>query len=225
MPSLASPKVIGFEKSHPGQGNSNSAESRSNMIPSATFVYSLHYFLSPLDACGDQLVRTWASLRPSEQIVSRLHVQARQNRCHDPDDSFAALVHVRIQLSLNVRHACRSRSPSFVNNFGQRCNLHHFCYSSFRFGKWHATAIRRLGVRLRSSTRRSFTAGIILDQLSKLPDACVDLVYIDQGGGRDRRLAVNRLNPSERYQQRRVEEWRSPNVRGGQRLEARRKFN
>jgi len=48
---------------------------------------------SPLDACGDQLVRPWTSLRPSEQIVSTLHVQTRKNRSHQSDDTFAALIH------------------------------------------------------------------------------------------------------------------------------------
>jgi hypothetical protein len=35
----------------------------------------------------------WASLCPSEQIVSGLHVRARQDRRHDADDSLPAFVH------------------------------------------------------------------------------------------------------------------------------------
>jgi hypothetical protein len=93
VPSLASPKVMGFEKSHLGQGKSNSAESRSNMTSSAPFVNLLHDLLSPLNACGNQLVSPWASLRTSKQIVSRLHVQARQNSCHHTDNTFAAFIH------------------------------------------------------------------------------------------------------------------------------------
>ena|ERR1039458_8969290 len=63
------------------------------MISSAPFVDLLHDLLSPLNACGDQLVRAWASLWPSEQIVSRLHVQAGKDRSHQSDHTFAALVH------------------------------------------------------------------------------------------------------------------------------------
>jgi hypothetical protein len=46
-----------------------------------------------LNACSDQLVRPWASLWSAEQIVSRLHVQAGENRCHQSDDPLPALIH------------------------------------------------------------------------------------------------------------------------------------
>src|ERR1700733_2200984 len=59
----------------------------------ADFIDLLHDLLSPLNACGDQLVRPWASLRPAEQIVSRLHVQTGENRGHDPEHPFASFVH------------------------------------------------------------------------------------------------------------------------------------
>lgn len=55
----------------------------------------LHDLLSPLNACGDEFVSPWASLRPAEQIISSPHVQARQNRRHNPDYPFAAFVHVQ----------------------------------------------------------------------------------------------------------------------------------
>jgi len=54
----------------------------------------LHDLLSPLDACGDQLVRPWASLWLSEQIVSRPHVQTGEDRSYDSDHPFAALIHI-----------------------------------------------------------------------------------------------------------------------------------
>ena len=52
-----------------------------------------HDYPSPLNACGDQFVTPWTALRTSKEVVSRLHVQARQNRSHDSDDPFPALVH------------------------------------------------------------------------------------------------------------------------------------
>jgi hypothetical protein len=58
------------------------------------FVDLRHDYLGPLNTCGDQFVCPGASLRSSEQIVSRLHVQARENRSHDSDHPFAALIHV-----------------------------------------------------------------------------------------------------------------------------------
>jgi hypothetical protein len=53
----------------------------------------LHDLLSPLNAGRDQLVRPWASLGSAEQIVSRLHVQAGENRCHDSQHALATFVH------------------------------------------------------------------------------------------------------------------------------------
>jgi hypothetical protein len=41
-----------------------------------------HDFLCPLNASGDEFVAPWASLRTSEEVVCRLHVQARKNSCH-----------------------------------------------------------------------------------------------------------------------------------------------
>ena len=52
-----------------------------------------HDLLSPLDARIDELVRSRASLRRSEEIVCRLHVQARKNRCHDSNHALATFVH------------------------------------------------------------------------------------------------------------------------------------
>ena len=65
----------------------------------------LHDSLGPLNARFDELVRPWASLWASKQVVSRPHVQARQNRGHDSNDAFAALVHQSIiALSPCIRH-------------------------------------------------------------------------------------------------------------------------
>jgi hypothetical protein len=60
---------------------------------SAGVVDLLHDPLCPLNARGNQLVRPWASLWPTEQIVGGLHVQTRKDRGHDPDHAFAPLVH------------------------------------------------------------------------------------------------------------------------------------
>ena len=56
----------------------------------------LYDFLSPLNACSNQLVTPWASLWSAEQVICRLHVQACENRCHNPDDPFATFIHCRI---------------------------------------------------------------------------------------------------------------------------------
>ncbi len=53
----------------------------------------LHELLRPLNAGRDQLVRPWASLGSAEQIISGLHVQTGENRCHDPEHSSASFVH------------------------------------------------------------------------------------------------------------------------------------
>jgi hypothetical protein len=57
-------------------------------------VNPLHNSLRPLDTCSDQLVRPWASLWTSKQIVRRLHMQTREDRGHHSDHAFAAFVHV-----------------------------------------------------------------------------------------------------------------------------------
>ncbi len=49
-------------------------------LPSEDLIDLRHDFLSPMNACGDEFVRSWASLRTSEQIIRRLHVETRQNR-------------------------------------------------------------------------------------------------------------------------------------------------
>jgi hypothetical protein len=46
-----------------------------------------------LHGCRDQVVRSATSPRPSKQVIRSLHVEARQNCGHDPDNAFAALVH------------------------------------------------------------------------------------------------------------------------------------
>ena len=51
-------------------------------------IRSAHWMLAAIN-----LSVRGASLRPSEQIVCRLHVQTGENRSHDADDPFAALVH------------------------------------------------------------------------------------------------------------------------------------
>jgi len=48
----------------------------------------LHDLLRPLNAGGDQLVRSGASLRGSEQVFGGVHVQTGQDRGHDADDPF-----------------------------------------------------------------------------------------------------------------------------------------
>jgi hypothetical protein len=52
-----------------------------------------HDSLSPLNARFDELVRSWAPLWTSEQIVSGSHVNAGKDRSHDPEHTFAAFVH------------------------------------------------------------------------------------------------------------------------------------
>jgi hypothetical protein len=53
----------------------------------------LHDPLGPLNTSGDQLVGSRASLRCPKQVVRCLHVQARQDRRHDPDHALSALIH------------------------------------------------------------------------------------------------------------------------------------
>jgi hypothetical protein len=53
-----------------------------------------HDSLSPLNARINQLVRARASLRSSEKIVRRLHVQAGKDRCHDSDHALSTFVHL-----------------------------------------------------------------------------------------------------------------------------------
>jgi hypothetical protein len=57
------------------------------------FVNLLHYPLSPLNACGDQSISSRTSLRTSEQVICRLHMQARENRSHYSDDTLPAFIH------------------------------------------------------------------------------------------------------------------------------------
>jgi hypothetical protein len=69
-----------------------------------------HDSLCPLDACSNQLVSARTTLWSSEQVVCRLHVQARKNCCHDSDHAFSALVHGRsIAYSPFVRYATWSQ--------------------------------------------------------------------------------------------------------------------
>jgi len=49
----------------------------------------------PLDACVNQLICSGTSLWCPEQVVCRLHVQARKNRCHDSDQPFSTFIHWR----------------------------------------------------------------------------------------------------------------------------------
>jgi len=49
----------------------------------------------PLDACLDELVHPWAPLWRPEQVICRLHVQARKNRCHDSEHSLSTFIHGR----------------------------------------------------------------------------------------------------------------------------------
>jgi len=79
---------------------------RSFRLP-AHCINPLHDTLGPLNARINQLVRPCASLWSSEQVICRLHVQTRKNRCHDSDHSFSAFVHLgTIPCSLCVRHRC-----------------------------------------------------------------------------------------------------------------------
>jgi len=56
----------------------------------------LHYLLSPLNARLDELVGSWAALWASEQVISRSHVEAGEDRSHDPNDTLTALIHQSI---------------------------------------------------------------------------------------------------------------------------------
>ena len=55
-----------------------------------------HDLLCPLHRSGDQLVRPWAALRSTEQVVSALHVQAGENRGHYAKHALPSLVHAGI---------------------------------------------------------------------------------------------------------------------------------
>ncbi len=59
-------------------------------------INSRHNTLCPLNRRRNQFVRAGASLRSSEQIVRRPHVQACEDRSHDSDHTFAAFVHLGI---------------------------------------------------------------------------------------------------------------------------------
>ena len=76
-----------------------SARRNGRMPPSSSFskhiINFLHDPLGPLDARIDELVRPWAPLWSPEQVVCRLHVQARKNRCHDSNHPFSTFVHGR----------------------------------------------------------------------------------------------------------------------------------
>jgi hypothetical protein len=63
----------------------------SSRVPKCS-VNLLDDLLSPLNARRDQLVSPWASLGSAEQIISGLHVQTGENRCHDADHSFPAFI-------------------------------------------------------------------------------------------------------------------------------------
>jgi hypothetical protein len=67
--------------------------SRLALVPLNITINLAHDSLSPLDAGINQLVGARGSLWRPEKVVRRLHVKARQNRCHDTDDTFAAFVH------------------------------------------------------------------------------------------------------------------------------------
>jgi hypothetical protein len=54
-------------------------------------------------------------LWPSEQIISRLHVQTGKNRSHDSDHPFAALIHA------DKRNIFASCSPAPFANFHDIC--------------------------------------------------------------------------------------------------------
>jgi hypothetical protein len=79
----------------------------------------LHDSLGPLNARFDELVRPWASLWASKQIVSRPHVQARQNRGHDSNDALAALVHSGMVASSpcirHTRHIGKMENEPFLH--------------------------------------------------------------------------------------------------------------
>lgn len=63
-----------------------------------------HDPLGPLDARLDELVRARASLWRPEKVIRRLHVQARENRCHDSEHALSTFVHeINLALSLFIR--------------------------------------------------------------------------------------------------------------------------
>jgi lecithin:retinol acyltransferase len=93
-----------------GRGNPNS-----QFLLAEPLVDLLHDLLSPLNACSDQLVTPWTSLRTSEEIVSRLHVQTGEDRSHDSDDTLAALVHLGI-----VQCSPLFRQPNVVRSSDNR---------------------------------------------------------------------------------------------------------
>ena len=62
-------------------------------FPPSITIDLLHDLLRPLNAGGDQLVRSGASLHSPEQVIGRFHVQARQDGGHDADHPLAPLIH------------------------------------------------------------------------------------------------------------------------------------
>src|ERR1035437_7384847 len=79
-----------------------SARRNGRMPPSSSFSKHIINFLydplGPLDARIDELVRPWAPLWRPDQVVCRLHVQARKNRCHDSEHALASLIYSGILL-------------------------------------------------------------------------------------------------------------------------------
>src|SRR5258708_4909048 len=55
-------------------------------------VYLLHDALGPLYCRCEHLVGSGATLRPTEQTVCRVEMPRHEDRSHDPEHSFAALV-------------------------------------------------------------------------------------------------------------------------------------
>jgi hypothetical protein len=74
-----------------------------------------HDPLGPLDARFNQLICSWTSLWSTEQVVRRLHVQARKNCCHDSEHALSTFVHgashqtvMRVEPQATLREVDRS---------------------------------------------------------------------------------------------------------------------
>jgi hypothetical protein len=78
-----------------GQNRPSALNFAHSLISPAQRFNFIHYLPLPIGSRLQSICLgvAWASVWSSEEVISRLHVQACQNRCHDSDHTFAAFVH------------------------------------------------------------------------------------------------------------------------------------
>ncbi len=106
---------------------------------SESLVNFLHNLFSPLNAGRDQLVRPWASLRTSAQVVRRPHMQVRQNRSHHPPIVRSTFVHPAASYTFRLVFATR-----FARLISRALNLSMSRQSGYRVRRW-TTGRRKAG--------------------------------------------------------------------------------